>query len=105
MGVTYSLSVQDLFTDLEDGVLLTRLLEILSGEKLSPVGEDNGGGHGGVCVCVVCVRVCMWCACLHMPGSTKMYGVWCVCACVCMCACVHHACVYVSSHAWQHQNI
>ena len=43
-----------------------------------------------MCVCVVCVRVCMWCACLHMPGSTKTYGVWCVCARVCTCV---HVCI------------
>ena len=76
-----------------------------SGEKLSPVGEDNGGGGVCVCVCSMCAFVHVVCVSSHAWQHQDVWCVVCVRACVYMCACVHHVCVYVSSHAWQHQNV
>ena len=65
-----------------------------SGEKLSPVGEDNGGG--GVCVCSMCACVHVVCVSSHAWQHQDVWYVVCVCACVhvCMCASCMRVCVF-----------
>lgn len=62
------LHVNDLYTDLSDGRLLIRLLEILSGEKLGPVGEC-------AFLCTVIESQMILCAalvCMLEPGRGRL---------------------------------
>ena len=61
--------MNDLYTDLSDGRLLIRLLEILSGEKIGPVGES---AHRLFHATRIQSHLCCFALCMLGPGRGRL---------------------------------